>query len=86
MQPTFNDYVGLIDNRFEAFAQASAAVKRLGHPFVYQQQSMIVFFMWMQFKRIYHFKTQWKWLQQHPEALAVLKWEGVPHRTNRSRR
>lgn len=47
---------------------------------------MIVFFLWMQFKRIYGFKTQWKWLQQHPEALAVLEWERIPHRTSLSRR
>lgn len=86
MEPTFDDYVELIYNRFEAFRQASPAAKRAGHPFVYQHRSMIVFFMWMQFKRIYHFKTQWKWLQQHPEALAVLGWDQVPHRTSLSRR
>lgn len=86
MEPTFNDYVRLIYNRFEAFTQASAAAKRVGHPFVYQQKSMMVFFMWMQFKRIYGFKTQWKWLKQHPEALAVLGGERVPHRTSLSRR
>ena len=86
MEPTFNDYVALIDNRFEAFTQASEAVKGVGHPVVYQHQSLIVFFMWMQFKRIYGFKTQWKWLKQHPEALAVLEWNQVPHRTSLSRR
>ncbi len=86
MEPTFNDYVRLIYNRFEAFTQASEAAKRVGHPFVYQHKSMIVFFMWMQFKRIYGFKTQWKWLKQHPEALRVLGWDQVPHRTSLSRR
>lgn len=86
MQPTFNDYVALIYNRFEAFTQASERVKQVGHPFVYQHKSLIVFFMWMQFKRITSFKTQWKWLQQHPEALALLEWESVPHRTSLSRR
>lgn len=86
MEPTFNDYVALIYNRFEAFTQASETVKGVGHPVVYQHKSMIVFFMWMQFKRIYGFKTQWKWLKQHPEALAVLGWAQVPHRTSLSRR
>jgi hypothetical protein len=86
MEPTFNDYVALIYNRFEAFRQVSGTMKRLGHPFVYRQKSVIVFFMWMQFKRIYHFKSQWRWLEQHPEALAVLGWETVPHRTTLSRR
>jgi hypothetical protein len=86
MEPTFNDYVGIIYNRFEAFTQASAEAKRVGHPLIYQHKSMIVFFMWMQFKRIYNFKTQWKWLKQHPEALSVLEWKRVPHRTSLSRR
>ncbi len=86
MEPTFNDYVALIYNRFEAFTQASETVKGVGHPVVYQHKSMIVFFMWMQFKRMYGFKTQWKWLKQHPEALVVLGWAQVPHRTSLSRR
>ena len=86
MEPTFNDYVALIYNRFEAFVQVSDEVKKLGHPYVYQEQSMIVFFMWMQFKQIYRFKTQWRWLKQHPDALLVMNWRDVPHRTTLSRR
>lgn len=86
MEPTFNDYVTLIYNRFEAFVQLSRAAKKSGHPYVYQEQSMIVFFMWMQFKKIYQFKTQWNWLKHHPEALAILNWETLPHRTTLSRR
>ena len=86
MKPTFNDYVTLIYNRFEAFVQSSASAKKLGHPYVYQQQSMIVFFMWMQFKKIYKFKTQWRWLSQHQDELEVLNWDDVPHRTTLSRR
>jgi hypothetical protein len=86
MEPTFNDYVALIYNRFDAFVQASNAAGKVGHPYVYQQQSMIVFFMWMQFKRLFQFKTQWNWLRHHPEALTVLGWEAVPHRTTLSRR
>lgn len=86
MKPTFNDYVALIYNRFEAFVQSSNEVRKLGKPYTYQNQTMIVFFMWMQFKRIYKFKTQWCWLTQHPESLSVLGWETVPHRTTVSRR
>jgi hypothetical protein len=86
MEPTFDDYVALIYNCFEAFTQASDAVQCAGRPFVYQQKNMIVFFMWMQFKRIYQFKTQWRWLKQHHEALGVLEWKQVPHRTTLSRR
>lgn len=86
MEPTFNDYVTLIYNRFEAFVQSSEEVKKVGHPYVYQEQAMIVFFMWMQFKKVYQFKTQWSWLKQHPDALLVMNWDNVPHRTTLSRR
>lgn len=84
--PTFSEYVGLIYNRFEVFVQACASAKKMGHPYVYQQQNMIVFFMWMQFRRIFKFKTQGHWLKAHPEALPILSWESVPHRTTLSRR
>ncbi len=86
MEPSFNDYVALIYNRFDAFTQASATVSKVGHPFVYQQQSMIVFFMWMQFKRITQFKSQWRWLKAHREALPVLRWIRIPDRSTLSRR
>lgn len=86
MEPTFNDYVALIYNRFEAFVQSSGEVTQVGHPYVYQEQSMIVFFMWMQFKKIDGFKTQWGWLKHHRSELGVLKWDTVPHRTTLSRR
>lgn len=85
-EPTFNDYVMLIYNRFDAFVQASDTVGKVGHPFVYEQRSMIVFFMWMQFRRIYPFKTQWRWLKGHPEAWQHLGWTCVPARTTLSRR
>jgi len=86
MEPKFNDYVALIYNRFEAFVQSSGEARKIGHPYLYQQQEMIVFFMWMQFKKIYEFKAQWRWLKQHAEAIGVLNWESVPHRTTLSRR
>ena len=86
MEPTFNDYVTLIYNRYAAFVQSSEAVKKLGHPYDYRNQSLLVFFMWMQFKQIYGFKTQWNWLKKHPEALAVLNWTRIPDRSTLSRR
>jgi hypothetical protein len=86
MEPSFNDYVDLIYNRFEAFAQASDAVSKIGRPFVYQQQSMIVFFMGMQFKRISQFKRQWRWLKAHPEMVTLLGWAQPPDRSTLSRR
>ena len=86
MIPTINDYVALIYNRFEAFVQSSDKASKRGHPYVYREESLIAFFMWMQCKKIYEFKAQWKWLQQHPESLEVLKWKRIPHRTTLSRR
>lgn len=86
MKPTFSDYVSLIYNRFEAFVQSSNEVSKQGKPFTYQNQSLVVFFMWMQFKKIYEFKAQWRWLTQHPESLLVLDWETIPDRSTLSRR
>lgn len=86
MKPTFNDYVALIYNRFEAFVQSSDEVAKLGKPYTYRNQNMLVFFMWMQFKKIYKFKAQWRWLSQHEAELQVLNWTDVPHRTTLSRR
>lgn len=86
MIPTVNDYIELIYNRFEAFVQSSETSTKLGHPYVYGQKQMIVFFMWMQFKRIYEFKTQRRWLMQHPQAVGQLGWSQVPHRTTLLRR
>lgn len=42
--------------------------------------------MWMQLKQTYKFKTQWRWLKQHPETVLTLGWESVPHRSTLSRR
>ncbi|MGJ3238034.1 MAG: hypothetical protein ACFE0Q_04950 [Anaerolineae bacterium] len=42
--------------------------------------------MWMQFKKIYQFKAQWRWLSQYPAELRILNWTEVPHRTTLSRR
>lgn len=86
MQPTINDYVALIYNRFEAFVQSSDEVAKLGKRYTYENQNLMVFFMWMQFKQIYKFKAQWRWLKQHPEAVERLNWESVPDRSTLSRR
>lgn len=86
MEPNFNDYVALIYNRFDAFVQVSYTIGKVGRPLVYQQQGMIGFFMWMQFRRIYPFKTQWRWLKGQPEAGQLLGWACVPDRPPLSRR
>jgi hypothetical protein len=35
---------------------------------------------------LFKFKTQRKWLEEHPEIMGLLEWEQVPHRTTFSRR
>jgi hypothetical protein len=85
-EPTFNDYVALIYNRFDAFVQTCEDVQKMGRPHLYRQESMIVFFMWMQFRRIFQFKTQWRWLKAQPEACQRLGWVQVPDRSTLSRR
>jgi len=86
MGPTFNDYVALLYNRFEAFVQSSDECLKRGKPYVYLHESLIMFFMWMQYKMIYQFKSQRKWLEHHQEEMGILKWETIPHRTTLSRR
>ena len=46
---------------------------------------MIIFFMLMQFRRIYEFKAQHRWLSAHPEVWVLLNLETIPHRTTLSR-
>ena len=54
--------------------------------FTYSTDSFIIFFMLMQFRSIYAFKAQQRWLTHHPEALQLLGWQQPPHRTTIARR
>jgi hypothetical protein len=49
-------------------------------------KALIFFFTLMQVRRIKGFKTQWRWLTQHPEVVIWLGFETVPVRTTLSRR
>jgi hypothetical protein len=85
--PTLTDYVTLIITLFELFKQyRSEQGAKQGRPFTYTEEMFIIFFMLMQFRQIYAFKAQWRWLTRHPEVLEMLGWETVPHRTTISRR
>ena len=46
--PTFADYVQLLFTLFERFLQEQSTRHQRGHPFVYQHQALIVFFLLMQ--------------------------------------
>ena len=81
--PMLTDYIGLIMHLFEQFMQhriEKQGIKPAKAP-TYSIHSFIIFFMWIQFHRIYAFKTQWRWLTHHPEMLKQLGWQQTPHRT-----
>src|SRR5215471_2713042 len=84
--PTFADYVELLFTLFEHFWQQEAARSHRGRPFVYQHKALIVFFVVMQQRRIFHFKAQHRWLQHHPELRQHMGLPEVPNRTTVSRR
>ena len=86
--PLLKDYVQTLYVLFDEFEQercASQDAKR-GRGFTYPEKTFIVFFLLMQFRRIYYFKSQVRWLSQHPEMLVLLGWEDVPHRKTVSTR
>jgi len=86
LKPTFTDYVQLIYTLFERFEQEEATPKRRGRPFTYAHKLLIVFFTVMHFRRIFQFKAQRRWLENHPEQAKVLGFETLPVRTTLSRR
>lgn len=86
-KPIMTDYVTLIFTLFEKFEQQmNQESAKKGKPFTYSQQCFIVLFVILQFRRIFKFQAQRKWLEEHPEVVELLKWEQVPHRTTFSRR
>ena len=85
-KPTFTDYVNLLFILFERFWQYHAARSYRGRPFVYQHKALIVLFVIMQQRRLFHFKTQRRWLARHPEVGQALGFNQTPHRTTLSRR
>jgi len=86
LKPTFADYVPLIYTLFDKFEQELLAAARRGHPFVYADKLLIIFFTIMHFRRIFHFKAQRCWLQNHAQQAEELGFESTPHRTTLSRR
>ena len=87
-KPTLTDYVTLIFTLFEQFEQETMkqSTTKQGKPYTFAQKCFLVLFINMQYRRIYKFKAQKRWLDLHPEMLQLLQWERVPHRTTFSRR
>jgi hypothetical protein len=86
LKPTFADYVQLIYTLFDKFEQEQMASSHRGHPFTYVQKLLIVFFTIMHFRRIFRFKTQRRWLENHRMLAEEIGFEDTPHRTTLSRR
>jgi hypothetical protein len=84
--PTFADSVDLLFNLFARLWQPHAARPPQGHPFVYAQKALMVFFVVMQQRRPFRFQAQRRWLLPHPERRKVFGLDDVPARTTLSRR
>lgn len=84
-QPTLIDYAHLIMTLFDQFVQTNPVVVQYQNLCTYKYREMIIFFMFMQFRRIFEFKAQHRWLKAHPEIRAFLALETIPDRTTLSR-
>ena len=60
-QPTLTAYVTLIMTLFDKFVQTKSVILRHQNLCTYKYREMIIFFMRIQFRRIYEFKAQQGW-------------------------
>ena len=81
--PTMTDYVHIIFTLFDLFVQSNQqnCQAKQGKPYTFSEKAMIVLFTIFQFRRVFHFKAQRRWLHAHPEMLSLLGFNRVPHRT-----
>ncbi len=84
--PNLNDYVELMVTLFEKYEQSGPRSSYGPSVYIYSHKVLIVFFTMMQFRRIYQFKMQRKWLEKHGEISLMLGFKTIPHRTTLSRR
>ena len=86
-EPNFTDYVSLIFNLFDRFVQACGAeMDWSSDRYDYDHKTLLAFFVMMQYRRIFKFKAQWRWLKAHRAEREQLGFESVPDRTTLSRR
>lgn len=83
-KPTLTDYVNVISTLFTEFVQVEPQYE--SKLYTYSHRMLIIFFVLMQYRRIFHFKTQRRWLEQHPEIVKQLGWSTIPHRITLARR
>jgi hypothetical protein len=69
----------------DRFEQQEMTTRRPGRPFTYAHKLMIVFFtIMMHFRRIFRFRAQRRWLQNHRQQATELGFESLPVRTTLS--
>ncbi len=87
-EPKLTDYVHIILTLFDMFVQHQQpnSLTKRGSPFTFTEKALLVLFTIFQFRRIYRFKAQHRWLKANPEMMALLGFEPIPHRTTLSRR
>jgi hypothetical protein len=85
-KPTLADYARLISTLFAKFQQTNAVELKYENLHTFENRSLILFFMLMQFRRITAFKSQQRWLRNHPEMVEFLGLESAPSRWTLSRR
>lgn len=85
-EPTLADYAHLISTLFTEFQQTEALELKYQNLHTYENKSLLIFFMLMQFRQISGFKTQQRWLASHPEMRSFLGLAGCPSRWTLSRR
>jgi hypothetical protein len=82
--PTMDDYIKLLCTLFAQFVQEHP--EHENNLFTYSNQMMLVLFTFFELRRIYKFKAQRRWLEEHPEMLQRLGEPRIPHRVRLSRR
>ena len=84
--PSRHDYVKTYFTLYERFEQEQKGGCHRGHPFDYETKTLILFFTIMMILRIPAFKSQQRWLKQHPAEVEQLGFRQIPVRTTLSRR
>jgi hypothetical protein len=90
--PTLEDYITTLKALFNRFYESESESElnpihpKGGHPFIYQQLSMLIFFIIMNTKRIFQFKSQHRWLINHQQEAKIIGFETLPSRSTLSRR
>lgn len=85
-KPTMIDYANLIFTLFDRFQQTEPLVLKYENMKTFKSDDMIVLFTIFQFRRLFEFSAQRRWLEHHPEIIEWLKLKRIPDRTTLSRR